>query len=160
MSDAPPTAATRAGPLSADEQAIRNALVAGLPETDPATVEPLKNAARGWFEALRDRIHAALETIEDEAAGRGGAMDGPAGRFVRQPWTRTGEDGAPGGGGVMGLMHGRVFEKAGVHCSTVHGTFSADFRRQIPGAGKIRASGRAASPSSCIRGAPMCRPCT
>ncbi|WP_334176132.1 oxygen-dependent coproporphyrinogen oxidase [Pseudoxanthobacter sp.] len=134
MSDATNESPTRAGTLSADEQAIRNALVAGLPQTDPAVLAPLKDAARGWFEALRDRIHNALETIEDEAGGLGGAAEGPAGRFVRKPWTRTGEDGDAGGGGVTGMLHGRVFEKAGVHCSTVYGTFSEAFRRQIPGA--------------------------
>ena len=95
-------------------------------------LETRKAAARRWFETLRDRIHSAFETIEDEAdvAVYG---DLPAGRFERTPWSR-GDGSEDQGGGVMGMLHGRVFEKAGVHTSTVYGEFSEEFRKAIPGA--------------------------
>jgi coproporphyrinogen III oxidase len=83
----------------------------------PERISDQQEQTRAWFETLRDRICAGLEEIE------GGAT------FVRKPWARP-----EGGGGVMSMLHGKVFEKAGVHCSTVHGEFTPEYRKQIPGA--------------------------
>jgi coproporphyrinogen III oxidase len=120
---------------------------------DSSLLDQRKTRARAWFAALRDDICAAFETLEAEAP----AWLYPAapGTFVRTPWTRSDHSGAQPisglpeignpstgsamadpdrGGGVMAMMHGRLFEKVGVHVSTVHGEFAPEFRKDIPGA--------------------------
>ena len=104
-------------------------VLAGPPE--------LRDAASDWFGGLRDRLCHAMETVEDACAGPG--RDLPPGRFERSAWTRD------GGGGVMALMRGRVFEKVGVNVSTVWGELPENFRHEIPGTaagdGRFWASG-------------------
>ena len=99
---------------------------------DMSAIEDRKARARNWFEALREDICAAFEGLEDEAPAS--LYPGDAGRFVRTPWDRTDHTGKPGGGGVMSMMRGRLFEKVGVHCSTVHGEFAPQFGAQMLGA--------------------------
>jgi coproporphyrinogen III oxidase len=85
-----------------------------------------QQAAKDWFESLRDRICAAFEEIEREA--------GSEAAFVRTPWERPDNGGGPGGGGVRAQMNGQVFEKVGVNVSTVGGEFSPEFAMTIFGA--------------------------
>lgn len=100
---------------------------------DKVTPETRKTRARALFEGLRDKICAAFEELEAQADPELYGEAEPA-RFVFTPWQRAAAEDADQGGGVMGMLHGRVFEKAGVHCSTVYGEFSEEFRHVIPGA--------------------------
>ena len=94
--------------------------------TDPA-LESRKQAAEAWFRELQARLTGALNAIEESAPDD--LYPGAPGRFALTDWVR-----AEGGGGTMGMLRGRVFEKAGVHVSVVHGTFTPEMAKAMPGA--------------------------
>jgi coproporphyrinogen III oxidase len=83
------------------------------------TVQHLRERATEYFRGLQDRIVAGLEQLDGK-------------RFQEDQWER------PGGGGGRSrvLMEGGLFEKAGVNFSDVHGEFSEEFAKQVPGEGR------------------------
>ncbi|MFO1260197.1 MAG: oxygen-dependent coproporphyrinogen oxidase [Sphingomonadaceae bacterium] len=87
-----------------------------------------QQAAKLWFESLRDRICAEFEAIERDANSNA--------QFQYTAWDREANGIAPGdgGGGVRGVMKGKVFEKVGVNVSTVGGAFAPEFAKSINGA--------------------------
>jgi coproporphyrinogen III oxidase len=97
-----------------------------MTDTTPVDWTDATARARAWFESLRNRICAEFEAIEREA--------GSDAMFAYTPWQRAADGADGGGGGVQGLMKGKVFEKVGVNVSTVGGTFSPEFARTINGA--------------------------
>ena len=91
-----------------------------------------KERATAWFAELRDRLCARLEELEQTAVPHELNEAFAPAAFERTSWDRDG-----GGGGTMAVLrNGRVFEKAGVNISTVHGEFSEEFRARMPGADK------------------------
>ena len=102
-------------------------------QNEQTLTDDRKTLAASWFALLRDNLCARFEAIENKADP---ALYGdfPAGKFIKTPWNRAKDGSEAEGGGVMSMMNGRVFEKIGVHTSTVFGEFSEDFRKQVPGA--------------------------
>jgi coproporphyrinogen III oxidase len=94
--------------------------VTRAPGGSTGTGAGLHERAAGWFRELQDRITSGLEELD------GGS------RFREDSWERPGG----GGGHSRVLIDGALFEKAGVNFSDVHGEFSEEFARQIPGEGR------------------------
>ncbi|MEM9669230.1 MAG: oxygen-dependent coproporphyrinogen oxidase [Pseudomonadota bacterium] len=110
--------------------------------TAETNLDNKKTTARSWFEQLQGDICSRFEALESAAPDD--LYPGAVGKFEKTPWKR-GNGGEDLGGGTMAIMKGRLFEKVGVHVSTVYGEFSDEFRAQIPGAdeseGQFWASG-------------------
>jgi coproporphyrinogen III oxidase len=100
--------------------------------SERALLERRKSDAQAWFEALQLTLIAAMERLEDECPL--GAPGAAPGRFALEPWRRVDHSGAPGGGGRMAMLRGRLFEKMAAHASTVYGTFPPEYAEQAPGA--------------------------
>jgi coproporphyrinogen III oxidase len=79
-----------------------------------------RRRAADYFRDVQDRLVAALEELD------GG------GTFREDSWQRPGG----GGGRTRIIAEGKVFEKAGVNFSEVHGQMSEEFAKQVPGEGR------------------------
>lgn len=101
-----------------------------MTENSSLTLDVKKAKAKAWFTQLRDDICGAFEAIERDH----GPAGSEPGQFEQKQWDRETPDGTPGGGGVMSVMKGRVFEKVGVNISTVSGAFAPEFAKTIRGA--------------------------
>ena len=86
--------------------------------------------AKVWFNSLRDRICAEVESLEREAPDD--LFPGNPATFTFKPWSRqTGS-----GGGVGGFLNGgRLFEKIGVHTSSANGLLTPSMAKTLPGDG-------------------------
>ena len=123
---------------------------------DPTRDDPRLGAVASWFETLQARIVAAMEALEDAFGGAPEA--GEPGRFTIDPWARTDASGAPGGGGRMAILRGTAVREDGR--ASLDGLWRLPGRirrRKFRARPMTRASGRRASRSSPIRGAPMSR---
>ena len=78
-------------------------------------IENNKKISSTWFKELRNQMVGSIEKIDGS-------------RFKEKIWERQG-----GGGGLMSTLKGKVFEKVGVNISTVHGKFTEEFRKNMPG---------------------------
>ena len=93
---------------------------ASIQADSTAEAHPLVPATAAHFSALQERFCAAFEAFE------------PSARFERRAWSRPAGHRLQGGGQSR-LMRGAVFEKVGVNFSHVWGSFSPQFRAQVPG---------------------------
>ncbi len=96
-----------------------------LPEGIPSDQQRI--AVEEWFVKLRDLLCSEMELLEEKQ----NSSNRLPGRFEKKPWNRLG-----GGGGVMSIMKGKVFEKVGVNVSTVYGDLSSEFAAKLPGTSK------------------------
>ena len=78
-------------------------------------IQNQQKQAEQWFKELRNQMVGAIQKIDGSI-------------FQEKEWQRPG-----GGGGLMSILKGEIFEKVGVNISTVHGEFSEEFRDNMPG---------------------------
>ena len=80
--------------------------------------------ASNWFKLLQDIICNDIEKLEGDKI-----------KFDSEKWKRN-KTKDEGGGEFRILRNGKIFEKVGVNFSEVHGKFSKEIKKNIPGADK------------------------
>jgi coproporphyrinogen III oxidase len=80
---------------------------------------------------MRERMTTFVRSLQDEVCIALEVLEGGA-RFREELWERPGG----GGGRTRVLEGGKVFEKAGVNTSEVHGELSESFAQRLPGTGR------------------------
>ncbi len=93
---------------------------------DPDNHRRPQDARAGLVRGVARRYLRGFERLEDDAPGN--ALPRRRRALRARPGSAPTTAAQPGGGGVMSMMKGRLFEKVGVHCSTVHGEFAPEFR--------------------------------
>ncbi len=76
--------------------------------------EGQKDNISTYFINLAKQIKDYIETIDGH-------------KFEVKPWDRIG-----GGGGIMSVLYGKIFEKMGVNTSLVYGKISEEFANNVP----------------------------
>ena len=86
-------------------------------------MDNLQKLNREWFETLRDDLVNSYQRLE------------PKTKFKKTTWQR-GPRAHNGGGEMMLLRDGAIFDKVGVNVSTVRGVIDERYRNQVMGADK------------------------
>ena len=108
---------------------LRENILNQPPVNQNTEIDKKKILAEKWFVNLRDQICNNFAKIEcnykiNNNFEKVSEVKSPI--FKQKKWDRDG-----GGGGVISIMKGDVFEKVGVNISTVYGKFSDKFKSQI-----------------------------
>lgn len=100
------------------------------------SLEEKKQQASDKFYQTRKDICAMMEKIEQDYSQNSSQTNKDL-HFNHTPWQRPYDNDAHKqllGSGETGMMKGNFFEKIGINFSHVHGTFSEEFAKEIPGA--------------------------
>tara|TARA_B100000029_G_scaffold445163_1_gene465407 strand:+ start:166 stop:1011 length:846 start_codon:yes stop_codon:yes gene_type:complete len=90
-------------------------------------IENKKNICSNWFKTLRDQIFTEIQVLEEKEI-----------KFKKKKWKRNKNQKNDLGGGEMGILRGKTFEKAGVNISTVYGPIPKELSGKIPGSENVK----------------------